>query len=134
MAINPTRINPLDINQNVSIGVALPLDETNIFKGTSTVRDQLKSNLLNLLLTEQGERVMEPNFGVGLKALIFENNINENALQSVIHQQIQRFTPQIALNKVTVKADVDNHILHIQLEYTDLLDNSKDSIQLNFLN
>ena len=134
MAINPTRRNPLDINQNVNVGVAFPLNEENMFKGTKTVKDQLKSNLLNLLLTEQGERVMEPNFGVGLKNLIFENNINKDSLNEKIHNQIKRFTPQISLIEVRVEADVDNHLLYIQLKYTYLLDNSDDSIQLNFLN
>ena len=43
------RINPLDINKNVTIGVAFPLAETNIFKGTPTTKEQVKSNLLNLL-------------------------------------------------------------------------------------
>ena len=33
------RINPLDINKNVTIGVAFPLNEVNIFKGTQTVRE-----------------------------------------------------------------------------------------------
>ena len=28
------RISPLDLNKNVTIGVAFPLDETNMFKGT----------------------------------------------------------------------------------------------------
>ena len=67
------RINPLDINRNVTIGVAFPLDEVNIFKGTETFKEQVKSNLINVLLTEKGERVNEPNFGVGLKILI--NNL-----------------------------------------------------------
>jgi len=66
------RISPLDINKNVTIGVAFPLDEVNMFKGTTTVKEQVKSNLINLLLTERGERVNEPNFGVGLKKLLFE--------------------------------------------------------------
>ena len=49
--INSTkRINPLDLNKNVTIGVAFPLDETNMFKGTPTTREQVKTNLLNLLL------------------------------------------------------------------------------------
>ena len=45
------RINPLDLNKNVKIGVAFPLDETNMFSGTETVKEQTKANLLNLLLT-----------------------------------------------------------------------------------
>ena len=32
------RINPLDINKNVRIGVAFPLDEVNMFRGTVTTR------------------------------------------------------------------------------------------------
>ena len=66
------RINPLDLNKNVKIGVAFPLDETNLFSGTETVREQIKSNLLNILLTYPGERVNLPSFGVGLKNLLFE--------------------------------------------------------------
>ena len=72
------KINPLDINRNVTIGVAFPLNEVNMFKGTQTVKEQVKSNLINLLLTEQGERVNEPNFGVGIKNLLFQQSINKN--------------------------------------------------------
>ena len=51
--INSTRrISPLDINKNVSIGVAFPLDDNNMFKGTQTLKEQVKSNLLNVLLTQ----------------------------------------------------------------------------------
>ena len=45
--INSTRrISPLDINKNVSIGVAFPLDDNNMFKGTQTLKEQVKSNFL----------------------------------------------------------------------------------------
>ena len=42
------RLNLLDLNNNITIGVAFPLDEVNMFKGTRTINEQLKSNLLNL--------------------------------------------------------------------------------------
>ena len=61
------RISPLDSNKNVRVGVAFPLNDDNIFNGTQTVKEQVKSNLVNVLLTERGERINEPNFGVGLK-------------------------------------------------------------------
>ena len=67
------RKNPLDINQNVTIGVAFPLDETNMFTGTPTTKEQVKNNLLNLLLTKKGERVNVPGFGVGLQEFLFEH-------------------------------------------------------------
>ena len=43
------RKNPLDINGNVTIGVAFPLDENNMFTGTPTTKDQVKTNLINFL-------------------------------------------------------------------------------------
>ena len=82
------RINPLDSNKNVRIGVAFPLNETNLFQGTQTFKEQVKTNLINVLLTEPGERINEPNFGVGLKGLLFEQNINKEGLDDVINQQI----------------------------------------------
>ena len=41
------RINPLDSNKNVRIGVAFPLDESNLFNGTQTFKEQVKHNLIN---------------------------------------------------------------------------------------
>ena len=64
------RVNPLDLNKNVTIGVAFPLDETNMFSGTETIQEQSKANLINLLLTEPGERINLPNYGVGIKKLL----------------------------------------------------------------
>ena len=70
------RVSPLDVNKNVRVGVAFPLDEVNLFNGTQTVKEQVKSNLVNVLLTERGERINEPNFGVGLKKILFETNVD----------------------------------------------------------
>ena len=64
------QINPLSINGNTTIGVAFPLDDVNLFSGTQTVKEQIKTNLLNVLLTNRGERINQPNFGVGLKRIL----------------------------------------------------------------
>jgi len=133
MAISLTKVHPLTANPNISIGVAFPLDEINIFKGTRTVRDQLKSNFLNLLLTEPGERVNEPNFGIGLKKLLFEPDINEDVLSETINNQTQRFIPQITLMRVNTQFNPNEHLLSIKIDYKFNLDNTIDSIQLNFL-
>ena len=69
---NYIRINPLDLNKNVAIGVAFPFNADAVFNQTFTQKEQVKSNLINVLLTERGERVNLPDFGVGLKNLLFE--------------------------------------------------------------
>ena len=77
-------INPLDLNQNVAVGVVFPFNGNAVFNSSYTTQDQVKSNLINVLLTEPGERIYEPNFGVGLKKLLFENQIKEDELESRI--------------------------------------------------
>jgi len=125
------RISPLDVNKNVTIGVAFPLDEVNMFKGTTTVKEQVKSNLINLLLTEQGERVNEPNFGVGLKKLLFEQSTNIEVLKEKINTQIEFYIPTITLSDVSFTPSEDEYKLFILISYSFNLDGSTDAIQLN---
>ena len=126
------RISPLDINKNVTIGVAFPLDDVNMFKGTQTLKEQVKSNLINLLLTEPGERVNEPNFGVGLKNLLFEQNPDVEVLKEKINTQIEFYIPLITLSDVDANFLEDEHKLFIVISYSFNLDGSSDAIQLNF--
>jgi phage baseplate assembly protein W len=126
------KISPLDINKNVRVGVAFPLNDVNIFKGTKTVKEQVKSNLINVLLTEAGERVNEPNFGVGLKNLLFESNVNVGELNEKINQQINVYVPEITLLDTIVDTIPDEYKLFIKIVYVFNLDNTSDSIQLNF--
>ena len=129
-----TRINPLDLNKNVTIGVAFPIDEVNLFNGTQTMKEQVKSNLINLLLTDPGERVFEPNFGVGLKKFLFEPHMNTINLEEVIQEQVNIYIPEIQIEGVRANFSPDEHILYLKIIYRFLLDGSNDSIQLNFNN
>lgn len=128
----PRRISPLDRNKNVTIGVAFPLDETNMFKGTKSIREQIKANLINLLLTYPGERVNLPAFGVGLKTLLFEQNIDLNSIQIQIQNQINRYIPNVLLESIRSGTSEDEHTIFLSLTYKYLLDSSEDTIQLNF--
>ena len=126
------RISPLDVNKNVRVGVAFPLDDVNLFDGTQTIKEQVKSNLINVLLTEAGERVNEPNFGVGLKNFLFESNVNVGELNEKINQQINVYVPEITLLDTIVDTIPDEYKLFIKIVYVFNLDNTSDSIQLNF--
>ena len=126
------RINPLDLNRNAKIGVAFPLDQENMFNGTETASEQIKANLLNLLLTQPGERVNQPLFGVGLKHLLFENDINTDVLEETINNQIQRYIPEITLRNLRTGFTEDGHTLFISISYSNNLDGMEDSVQINF--
>ena len=126
------RINPLNLNKNVTIGVAFPLDENNMFSGTETIEDQNRANLISILLTQPGERINQPNFGVGVKNLLFENNIDLNFLKNQIQTQVSQFLGNIEITEIQTGSSDDQHTIFISITYKSLLDNEEDSIQLNF--
>tara|TARA_Y100001972_G_scaffold3770_1_gene4214 strand:+ start:4978 stop:5385 length:408 start_codon:yes stop_codon:yes gene_type:complete len=126
------RIDPLDLNKNVTIGVAFPLDENNMFKGTNTVAEQIKANLINLLLTVPGERVNLPNYGVGLKNLLFEQSVDLETLKEQIISTTNRYIPNIKIKNVQTGMTKDEHTIYIKVAYVSTLNGEPDSIQLNF--
>jgi uncharacterized protein len=79
----------------------------------------IRQNLKNLLLTEPGERIMDPNFGVGLKKMLFEQNTEATHanMSAIIHQQISKYMPFIQVDDVTY-GDVENNSVTIQVIFT----------------
>ncbi len=129
---NYIRINPLDLNKNVAIGVAFPFNADGVFNQTFTQKEQIKSNLINVLLTEPGERVNLPDFGVGLKNLLFETSIDTANLEARIDNQVQIYIPEITLISAVTNFSPDEHILYIKITYRYNPSNEVDAIQLNF--
>ena len=132
--ITGLRKSPLDLNKNVKVGVAFPLDENNVFHSTETLMDQAKSNLINLLMTSPGERINLPDFGVGLKRLLFEQNIDLGILRNKIIKQSNFYVPNIQVMDVRTALSENGHTLFVSVTYKSLLDGSTDAVQLNFNN
>ena len=91
MPTNAQNLSPLDLNKNISIGVGFPLMDDGRFDPTFTVKEQVKSNILNVLLTEPGERLNLPDFGVGIRSLLgnkksqVESTLSTYGLNTVKH-------------------------------------------------
>ena len=126
------RIDPLDLDTRKAIGVKIPFTKKGVFQFNYTTKDQIKSNLINLLLTSPGERYHEPNYGVGLREILFEPNSSKNerisVLKSKIDQNINIHIPQIEINTLDISS-VDKELL-IKISYTVLLDNDTNEISL----
>ena len=127
-----TGIKPIDLNKNKAIGVAFPYDTPGVFRQSFSERDAVKSNLINLILTEPGERVYEPTFGLGLKNKLFENNINVEELKINIGDKINQFIPQINLVNVDAQLIENSHTLMIQISYRITSSGEQDAIEVNF--
>ena len=127
----PISINPIDLNKNVAVGVVFPLMAGGIFQQSFTFKEQVKSNIINVLLTQKGERVNLPDFGAGLKTVLFENNVDQDMIRDMIIYQLQLHVPEIDLQDVEVNADLARHVIQIKLIYGFFIVNYVDSIEIN---
>mgnify|MGYP006084613067 CR=1 FL=1 len=129
---NYITIDPINLDTDVAVGVPLPFNAEGVFYSTYTTKEQVKSNLLNVLLTEPGERLFNPSFGVGVRNLLFEQNINKESLEDRIRTQVNLYIPEIELTDVRASKDVNGHNLFIRISYKMIANNQPDIIQLNF--
>lgn len=68
-----------------------------------------RNNLRQLLLTERGERVMLPNYGVSLKKYLFDplDQTTFQAIQSEILTSISNYLPTVNILKLSVVSTED---------------------------
>jgi phage baseplate assembly protein W len=136
MAIPQTiRVNPLDLQKNIVIGVSLPFNAPGVFNKTYSTKDQIKSNLINLLLTDKGERIMNPEFGTDLRRSLFDNmtNLNSEILKLKIIDSINIFIPEIILGEVKVEPNFDYNILDVTINYRLAISNIPDQVTVQFI-
>lgn len=94
------------------IGVKIPIQmgTTGYFNQTFTNIDEAKSNLYNLLLTQKGERVMQPNFGTSIYGRLFEpitRNLSVD-IEKEIRAAVDMWLPYVELTDVEVDISDDN--------------------------
>ncbi len=130
---NYIQINPIDTESNIAVGVSLPYNGSSVFNSTYTTQEQMKSNMLNVLLTEPGERIFKPDFGVGLRTYLFENFTDKEDLTDRIKDQVNKYVPQVELTGVNIDKKPDSHKLQVSVYYRTIISNQQDAIQVNFL-
>jgi len=113
------KINPLDFDSNVAIGVGLPFNAASGgFKLNYVTEDQIHSNLKNLLLTMKGERVMHPTFGTDLYKLMFEpgaESILEEQATTTIQAAVSEWMGFVTVKQV--QAAMNGNILNLLVSY-----------------
>jgi len=109
------------------IGPELPLNRDIKFGNFGLItnfKDQVKQNFKNLLLTSPGERIMNGDFGVGLRNYLFEPRfIAVPKIKQRIKQQVDRYMPFIRINNILFDSHQDPEIaaespvLSVEVQY-----------------
>lgn len=155
MAVRIPNKHPLDINKRVAVGVSIPFNgvptnPTNtlfsgstfptpaplgnsVFNSTYTTIDQIKSNIINYVLTNKGERVLNPNFGSNLRNFIFENLTESNlrALEIKLANDITSNFPSVNVQSVILTPAYDSNAIQLNITYS-IYGSGAQNIQITF--
>ena len=134
MAFNSKRIYPIDLQPRKAIGVSLPFSGKAVFNSTYQTKDAVKANLINYLLTGQGERYMNPLFGTPIRNLLFEN-VDSDTIKEVgdiINKGLQEYFPQVLVTDFKVTGDPDRNSVFLTLKYAIRSTNISDEVVINF--
>ena len=111
MAILDTSKKPFiqDRDNDVFIGINLPFKKSEgsegYFLSTTTTIDAVKNNVKLLLSTDKGERIFQPNLGIGLRRFLFEPITGETtlAIQNEIVDTFNFWLPFITVKDIQVE-------------------------------
>ena len=134
MAFNVEKIHPLDLQARKAVGVSLPFSSKAVFTSTYTTQDALKSNLINFLLTNKGERFLNPTFGANLRSLLFEQMVVDvkDEIYSTIRTGIKTWFNNVTVSALTVTEDPDSNTIVIYMKYSVDYTNIEDELLINF--
>jgi phage baseplate assembly protein W len=109
----------------------LQIDQIDGYALTKNFKQVAQQNLKMLILTNPGERIMIPEFGVGIKTYLFENatQITFDTIEENIRQQVRVYLPYITIDNIRflserndfVQAGIEpsslSNYLHMQIRY-----------------
>jgi phage baseplate assembly protein W len=98
----------------------LTLDSGDGYTAIKRLKTLVKQNFKMLILTNPGERVMEPEFGVGIKQFLFENFQSDvyAKIDSRIKDQAETYLPIVQIKSIEFGVgDIENNHLGLRIEY-----------------
>ena len=134
MAFGAKQIFPIDFNKSAAVGVNIPFSAPGVFKPNYTTKEATKNNLINYFLTNPGERPLNPNFGGGLRAFIFEQITTGNLdfLKEKIISELNTFFFNINVINLEVLRNEDNNSIAVSLNYNINNTGLNDSLKIDF--
>ena len=112
-----------------ALGISIIFNGNGVFNQTITTKEQIKSNLINFVLTNQGERLFDPNFGGNLRAIIFEQDSNVDSITETLKDRILAYVPGVTIENIVVNKKSDINQVNITIYYS--IYNQSDALNIN---
>jgi|TARA_B110000977_G_scaffold1051_1_gene1452 phage baseplate assembly protein W len=81
--------------------------------------DSVKESIKNLILTDRGERLMQPDLGGDINALLFENITPAMMvlIQNQVRTTIELYEPRATLIDVTATSNIDDNAVRVNIMF-----------------
>ena len=81
--------------------------------------DAVKEALQNLILTDRGERLMQPNLGGNIRAMLFENITPAvlTLIEDQVRTTIDLYEPRAELIDVTASSNIDDNVVRVNIVF-----------------
>ena len=109
-----------------AVGVSLPFNGDIAFNSTYSSIEQVRSNLIDYILTNKGERPLNPNYGSDLKKYVFSNitdttiydNMSLDDLKTMLTTGIQTNFAKIKIIDLNITPSQDTNSVNISIKYS----------------
>ena len=106
-----------------TLGIKIPITRNQIdgYTMIDDIATLVKQNFKMLILTNPGERVMIPDFGVGIRSYLFENFNNSIAsnIRAAIRKQTEKYIPVVNIETISFNdTNPDFNTLGVQITYS----------------
>ena len=134
MAFDAQQIFPIDFDKSAAVGIDIPFNAPGVFRPNYTTKAAIKNNLINYFLTNPGERPLNPSFGGGLRAFIFQQITTDNLdfLEERIQQDLNTFFPNVAVGNLEILRQEDLNTITVSLTYNVINTNINDTLEIDF--
>ena len=134
MAFDAQQIFPIDFDKSAAVGVDIPFNAPGVFRPNYTTKAAIKNNLINYFLTNPGERPLNPSFGGGLRAFIFQQITTDNLdfLEERIQQDLNIFFPNVTVGNLEILRQEDLNTITVSLTYNVINTNISDTLEIDF--
>jgi len=80
----------------------------------------IKQAIVNLLLTNKGERLMNPDYGSDIRSYLFEplDYGTANAITTNIRYSIDRWEPRITVSRIKAYPNFDDNGFDVEMSYS----------------
>lgn len=119
MAIEVQKIDPLDLQPRKAVGFNLPFSSDSVFTMNYETKKAIKYNLINLIMTGEGERFLNPEFGTTIRNKIFDQ-ITQDTLTDIefsIRRSVSTHFQRVEILNCKASGIPDSNKIQIYFRY-----------------